>query len=116
MRGSRYAGITGAGLQSFTQGVGDQYIQQQKAVLRDRVLKTWTAERKEQLRKYSEGVSQLQRLRDGINERVPLKSAPNGSSVGGDSEFQAHMAKFTVEFDNRAAIVNDMMKGLVEDY
>ncbi len=111
-----YAGISGAGLQPFKQSVGDHYIEAQKAVVRERVIKAWREEKKEQLRKYADGVSQLRKLRDGINDWIELKGAPNVSGVGSDVEFQAHMAKYTVEFGQRSAIANDLMKGLVQDY
>jgi hypothetical protein len=115
-RGTPYAGISGAGLKPFISGVGDAYVEQQQATLRDRVLKEWKAERKDQLQKYAKGVSSLKRVRDEINEWIEFKSPMKHERVGSEAEFNAAMAKYTVEFDNRAAIVNDMMKGLVEDY
>jgi hypothetical protein len=115
-RATPYAGISGAGLQPFVQGVGDQYVAAQQAVLRERVLKQWKAEKKDQLAKYAKGVSTLRRVRDDINEFIEFKAPLRGERIGSQEEFNAAMAKYTVEFENRASIVNDMMKGLVEDY
>ena len=116
MRGTPYAGMNGAGLEPFVQSTGDVYITQQQAALRDRVIKQWKEEKKNDLAKYARGVSTLKRLRDGINEWIEYKSPSRMEGIGSYEEFQAHMAKATVEFDNRAAIANDMMKGLVADY
>src|SRR5579859_223241 len=111
-----YSGMERGTMGTYAGPIADQYVADQQAVMRNNVIKGWRDERKEQLRKYAQGVSDLKRLRDGINEWIQYKAPMRGERVGSEAEFNAAMAKYTVEFDNRSAIVNDMMKGLVEDY
>lgn len=94
---------------------GDVRTAAQKEAIGERIAKTWRQENKDKLAKYARGVSDLKRVRDGINEFIVYKSPVTGSYCE-KAEFEAFMAKTEVEFSNRSQMANDLMKEMVQDY
>ncbi|HVI09588.1 MAG TPA: hypothetical protein VND65_14965 [Candidatus Binatia bacterium] len=102
-----YAGMRAGGqLAPYAGSLGDVKIQMQQQLLADKVLKIWKEERKNELRKYKRTIGTLRRVSDGINEWIEDKGLLT----------QAQLAKIEEEFNERASIANEMLKGLVEDY
>jgi hypothetical protein len=101
-----YAGMRPGGqLQPYTGSLGDAKIAAQHVVA-EKILKTWTEERKVELRKYKRSVAALGRTSDGINEWIVNKGFIS----------QADLQKMEADFNERAASANELMKGLVADY
>ena len=101
-----YAGMKGGGqLQPYTGSLGDAKIAAQN-VIAAKVMKAWTEERKNEIRKYKRMVGTLKRTGDGINEFIVNKSFVS----------QEQLKKIEGEFQERADAANELMKGLVADY
>ena len=70
-----YAGFKASGMiRGFAGASGEAHIEAQKAVLRDRIVKAWTEERKATIRKYQRQVATMRRVSDGINDFVEHKA------------------------------------------
>jgi hypothetical protein len=101
---SNYAGMKlGSVNRSFS--MNTQEAQEQNVIM-ERVLKSWTEERKTLLRKYKQNVITMQRRADGINEWLETK--------GPISREEA--MKIEGEYNARCHEANDMVKALVADY
>jgi hypothetical protein len=99
---SIYVGKAAAGIHS---GIGDHVDDEQNVVL-ERVLKSWSEERKTLLRKYKDSVMSLERRSDGINDWLIKKGQTPPEE----------MRKIEGEFNARCKDANDMLKALVADY
>lgn len=93
-------------MRGFAGETGEAHIIAQQTVLRDRIIKAWTAERKEQIRKYQAMVEQGRRVSDGINNWIVNKGRLSIDQ----------MEKIQSDYNNRMDEANQLMKDLAEDY
>lgn len=103
---SNYAGMAATGqIVPYSGRLGEIKCAEQAVVL-SRVSKSWTEDRKTEIRKYWAHVGELRRVRDGINEWIQHKPW-----LG-----KGDLLKIEGEFANRVDAANRLMKALVEDY
>ncbi len=102
---SQYAGIKRGSLHQFGGAAGDVASAQQ-AVLGKMLFDKWTAEKQNELRKYNAVLGDLMKRADGLNEWIEGK---------GQIPFE-QAQQIEREFNKRARMANDIMKGLVADY
>ncbi len=102
---SRYAGLP-RGSMAKHDGAGADYACAQQAVLGKMIFDKWAAEKQSELRKYNAILGDIVKRADGINEFVQHK--------GNISWEQAQSIE--IDFNKRARMANDIMKGLVAEY
>jgi hypothetical protein len=101
-----YAGMRPGGqLAPYAGALGDVKIAQQY-VIAEKVLKSWREENKVEMRKYKRTLGQLKTVSDGINQWVVNKGYIS----------QADLKKIESEFNQRAELASELLKGMVEDY
>lgn len=104
MRAARYGG--GLGYRGVSDsGYASMIVAQ--GILAEKVLKAFTAERRADLAKYKRGCIEIQRHADGIND--DLESMKKGVSWDDIQQLES-------QFNERTVAVNELFKGLVEDY
>src|SRR5690349_5467775 len=103
-----YAG--GLGFRPMANTGGDaEHAQRaiEQGIIAGNILKAWTAERKGVLAKFKRATGELKRLSDGYNHDLTLNK--KGFT-------QAERERMESEYNERAEVVNELMKSLVEDY
>ena len=95
----------GGQLVPYTGSLGEDKIAQQ-GLLAQKVLKTWSEDKKTELRKYKRASGELKRVGDGINQWVQSKG-----HIGLDD-----LTKLEEQFNERAEMANELLKALVADY
>lgn len=103
---TNYAGMKGGSqLKAFAGAAGDRAIVEQ-GIIAERVMKTWTDERKQLLRKYTYNVITLKRRADEINEWLEHKGPISMEEI----------KSIEAQYSSRCIEANNMMKALVADY
>jgi hypothetical protein len=99
---SNYAGMK---VGAVNRGFGEAQIVQQSLVA-EKILKSWTSEHKEEIKKYQAGVMTLKRRSDEINDFIETKGPLS----------MRERERVESEFNKRADTANRLLKDLVEDY
>lgn len=99
---SKYAGMT---VGSVNRQFGESQIAQQGLIAKA-LIKQWSTEHKDELRKYNQLTLSLKKRSDGINEFIEEKAHIS----------EGERQRIESEFGKRADVANRLMKELVADY